>query len=208
MAAEKNCGDRSCSMDYRFVSNCVTYIDSAEGLTCDYPCSFKNCVSELHHFVMCPVWSCTEKTTTTTPSPTDFPTLSPMPTHPSLCSSEVCLPSVIFNALFAITFIGLAFFVWIRRKRSNSLAIANPLFDDAEFGFGSERPIIRNAAERLPLLTPRPQRSFNVASRSFTRGVSNPAQPSSESASLPNFYEQIATAFVPHPAPAVQETAF
>ena len=202
MAAERDCGGQTCTMDYRFVSNCVEYVDK-DGI-CDYPCSFDHCASELHHLIMCPVWSCAQKTTTTS-APSDISTLSPLPTKPSLCSSEICVPSVVFNVLFAVTFLGLASFIWIRRKRSQSNGIENPFFDDAEYG-RSTRPIIRNS-ERLPLLTnsPRPQ---------AVRRASNPAPDGatpSGSASLPNFYQQVAEAFLPHPSRSPsswQETTF
>lgn len=150
MASERDCGDRVCSLDYRYVANCVIYVDKTPLVPCDFPCSFQNCESELHHYMACPIWSCATKTT---PSPSDMSTLSPLPTHPSLCSSEVCVPSIVFNVLFGLMILAAAAVVFFRRRRALARAdddgIENLLFDD-----NRRDPIIRRA-ERMPLLSDR-----------------------------------------------------
>ena len=175
-----------CSMEYRFVQDCVIYVDSAVDKLCDYPCSFINCQSELHHFTMCPTWFCTPKTTTT-PTP-DISTLSPLPpplpTHPS--SSLVT--SIAFNALFGLILLTPGAMYLVRRRRARALANfygqVNPLFVE------SQGPIIRNS-ERIPLLN----RETETSSTPHENLPQN----------LPNFYEQIQAAVLPVP---MQETSF
>lgn len=189
MAADRDCGDRVCSLDYRYVANCVTYVAKDPKLPCDFPCSFENCETELHHFVACPVWSCTSKTTV---SPSDMSTLSPLPTHTN-CSSDVCVPSIVFNVLFGIVIlVGLGLFL-IRRKRAlaRSAGIENPLFDEDR----RTAPIIRRS-ERMPLLG------------GSNHGRSNPEQGSNRGPSIPNFLTNPVGSILPPRNPAVQETAF
>lgn len=186
MSAEKDCGDRACTLEYRFASNCVIYVDEKEE-PCDYPCSLTNCVSEIHHYIICPIWSCSTKTTTT-PAPSDMSTLKPLPTHGSTCSNDVCVPSLVFNALFGIMILSAIALFFVRRRRALTQrqadydGIENPLFADR-----NRRPIIRRS-ERLPLLPPR--------------------RPSTSGPSLPNFYEQIPGSNPVPVAQAIQETAF
>lgn len=198
MASDRDCGDRQCSLDYRFVQNCVIYISENSDQRCNYPCSTDNCVTELHHFIMCPTWSCTAKTTTTTSTPApDMSTLSPLPTHPSNCSNEVCVPSLVFNVLFGIMILAAIGLFLIRRRRALAQAydfgIENPFFTDRQ------GPIIRHS-ERLPLLSAR--RDSNPGPRSSSPSVRPPN-------TIPNFFGQPSGSILPgQPRIEVQETAF
>lgn len=205
-----DCGDKTCDVEYHLVANCLLYTDISEGRRCEYPCSTNNCRTEIHQFMLCPTWSCTSKTTTTTPSPTlspTLPTLSPWPTSSSNCSSTICVPSLVFNGLFGVILLALVALYVLYRRRNRRLTTffnsqTNPLFE-AEAGFDyfqNQRPIIRNqprrtsSSEREPLI--------------FTRRASNPG-------SNPGSADGRSICPLPSPAPAVlalnpniQETQF
>ena len=195
-------------MEYRFSQNCVLYIDVSEEKTCQYPCSFLNCQSEVHRLVLCPVWTCTSKTTTQAPYP-DISTLSPLPPMPTAgWSSSVCIPSFVFNGIFGIMFLALIMLLFFRRRRYQALANltnfygeVNPLFVE------SQGPIIRNV-ERIPLLSRRASNQSTSASQASQPNEPplnpNLNQSRQTTSNLPNFYEQIHAAVLP----TVQETAF
>lgn len=198
MASTVDCGDKTCNMDYQFSQTCILYVDLNEEQVCQYPCSFVNCKSEIHHLVLCPIWSCDSKTT---PTP-DISTLSPLPPLPtaSYCS-PTCVTSLIFNGIFGLIFLALGMLIFFRYRRSRALSNfysqVNPLFVE------SQGPIIRNA-ERIPLLSRESSNSGPALNQSNDLPLNpNLNQPSSE-ASLPNFYDQIHAAVLP----TVQETAF
>ena len=148
-----DCGDRLCEVEYRLLPNCILYTDISEDKHCAYPCSTTNCVTELHHFMLCPTWICTPKSTTTASPP--LSTLTPWPTSSSNCSGSICVPSLVFNGLFGIIILaGIALFLAYRRRNERLVAFyhssTNPLFD-AEAGFDyfqNQRPIIRNSTAR------------------------------------------------------------
>lgn len=204
MASTIDCGDRICTMDYRFTQNCVLYVDISEEKTCQYPCSFLNCQSEVHRLVLCPVWACTSKTTTPAP---DISTLSPLPPLPTVgWSSSVCIPSLVFNGIFGTIFLALLMLLFLRRRRYQALANltnfygeVNPLFVE------SQGPIIRNV-ERIPLLARRASNQSNQPQGPLLNPSLNlnQSQARETAVNLPNFYEQIHAAVLP----TVQETAF
>lgn len=167
-----DCGDRVCEVEYRLLPNCVIYTDISEDRHCDYPCSTTNCATELHHFMICPTWSCTSKSTTTPSTTTASPPLStlvPWPTSSSNCSASICVPSLVVNGLFGIIILAaIALFVVYRRRNQRLTAFynssTNPMFE-VEAGidyFQNQGPIIRNStarssrtSEREPLILPR-----------------------------------------------------
>lgn len=63
------CGDEECSLDYIFLSNCYVYLHSNSS-DCDIPCKLNGCQKELHHFILCPQWTCTKLPTSTTTTTT------------------------------------------------------------------------------------------------------------------------------------------
>ena len=148
-----DCGDRVCQVEYHLLPNCILYTDISEDKHCAYPCSTSNCVTELHHFMLCPTWMCTSKSTTTVSPP--LSTLTPWPTSSSNCSGSICVPSLVFNGLFGIMILAaIALFVAYRRRNERLMAFfhssTNPMFD-AEAGFDyfqNQRPIIRNSTAR------------------------------------------------------------
>ena len=194
-------------MEYRFTQNCVLYVDISEEKTCQYPCSFLNCQSEVHRLVLCPVWTCSSKTTTQAP---DISTLSPLPPLPTVgWSSSVCIPSLVFNGIFGVIFLALLMLIFFRRRRYQALANltnfygeVNPLFVE------SQGPIIRNV-ERIPLLARRASNQSNQPQQQLLNpslNLNQPPQSRQTTANLPNFYEQIHAAVLP--TVQVQETSF
>ena len=98
MPSSVDCGDKLCRMEYLFSQTCILYVDLNEEKTCQYPCTFVNCKSEIHHLVLCPIWSCDSKTT---PAP-EISTLSPLPPLPTASScSPTCVTSLVFNGIFS-----------------------------------------------------------------------------------------------------------
>ena len=170
MASAIDCGDRSCEVEYRLLPNCVLYVDIDKDSSCQYPCSFVNCQTEVHQYTVCPIWTCTGKTTTPSPPPA---TLVPFPTN---SSSSSLITSIVFNVLFGIIILAIVGFFLIRRRQNRRLTAylsqqTNPLFVSGFDLFNNQRPIIRNAAERDPLIP-----------RSPPRRNSNPRP------QIPNFY--------------------
>ena len=204
IVSEMDCGDRVCEVEYHLLPNCILYTDLSEDKHCQFPCSTANCATELHNFMMCPIWSCSSKATTT-PNP-PLSTLSPWPTSSSNCSSTICVPSLVVNGLFGIIILGFVALFIIYRRRNQRLSAfyhseTNPLFE-AEAGldyFQNQRPIIRTrtasirtgraslrSSERDPLI------SSNTSTAQ--REESNPSPP--------------AAILALTPIPMMQETQF
>ena len=96
--AKVECNNTSCSSSSSFQKRCPIFIGFPP--SCDVPCHLEGCKIEYHRNIMCTLWACHEKTTTT-PSP--MPTPTPMPT-PSSSVENGLVTSVIFNVLFIIGF--------------------------------------------------------------------------------------------------------
>lgn len=160
----RDCGNRTCEVEFRLLPICQIFIDAATDRFCDYPCSLENCMIENHYWINCPVWTCEAKSTTTESPP--FPTTLPPP-QPALggCSGPSCYTSLAFNGFFMMLF-AVILFVFLNRKlwrqiynsyrnpndsNTSNSGLSNPLFDDGHDYFLNQGPIIRNA-ERLPLL--------------------------------------------------------
>ena len=192
MASGIDCLDRTCEVEYRLLPQCVLYVNNDQG-SCQYPCSFLNCKTESHQYIVCPIWSCSEKTTTSPTPP--LPTLVPFPTS----SSSGLTTSIVFNVLFGIIILALVGLYLLRRRQNQRLtayiSATNPLFESGYDLFNNQGPIIRNA-ERAPLIP-----------RSPPRRNSNPAPQAA--CQLPNFYAGPEAAVLPVPVSSnVQETAF
>lgn len=192
MASGIDCGDKTCDVEYRLLPNCVIYVDNDEQNACQYPCSFLNCKTELHAFTVCPIWSCSEKSTTT-PSP-PLPTLVPFPTSSSNGSLTT---SIVFNVLFGMIILALVGLYLLRRRQNQRLtayiSATNPLFESGFDLFSNQRPIIRNSERDL------------LIPRSPPRRNSNP--PTQVPSQIPNFYAGPEAAVLPVSS-NVQETSF
>lgn len=174
---EKDCGDRLCTSEIRFLPTCVMYLDISESEKCLYPCSTTGCIAETHHFINCPTWTCYDKTTTTvSPDPTSKPA-EPLPQ----CSTPLCISSVTLNVLiFLACGTTVAVVLWRRSRINQNLSFENSTFPDNFDLFVNQDPIIRNSSERLPLLALRSspqqqQKPFAVESDRFvSTSVPNP----------------------------------
>ena len=98
--AKVECFNASCSSSTSFQKRCAIFIGSPP--LCDVPCHLEGCKIEYHQNIMCTLWACHEKTTTTPgPGPTPGPT--PIPT-PSSSVEQGLVASVIFNIFFVLGF--------------------------------------------------------------------------------------------------------
>ena len=169
---EKDCGSTFCTSELIFQTTCILYTDRSLEETCEYPCSTTNCETEIHHSVLCTVWTCLPKTTTSEPVPViTTPKPNPGSDH---CTSALCISSVSLNVLILLALlIGISVFLirrFLNRTRpSNSLE--NPLFDEGfalfdNFSNEDRNPIIRTSSERRPLLAAEMERQ-----RSSSRSV-------------------------------------
>lgn len=141
-----DCGDRVCSLRHQIVKDCTVYIHTNNS-ECVIPCLTTGCKREMHHFINCPIWECTSKTTTslspstTTPSPFSPTTPNPIPQSGHL---PLIISSVSLNVLFVFLVIGFIFYRKVRRQRrrrqrnqrnQHSLLLPN---NDRYFTLGSE----------------------------------------------------------------------
>ena len=163
---QRDCGHSLCYEEIRFEANCVMHVDKSDSEPCDYPCTLRNCATELHYFSECPIWTCSEKTTTQAPDPnstTPQPSTTepPKPTDAPVCASFVCISSVTFNCLIGLVGI-VVVSICLRKRRANRSppnTFNNQLYDAFE-GFDTfvnQDPIVRfssrrNASEQVPLL--------------------------------------------------------
>lgn len=101
-----DCFNKTCELTYEVVPNCYIYVQDEQDPSCQIPCNLNACTVELHHFILCPLWTCESKTSTTTLAPLPpSSTPNPFPPSPShMCSNPLCISSVTVNALiiFAI----------------------------------------------------------------------------------------------------------
>ena len=165
-----------CIASLHLQPTCILYVDESVDKICNFPCSEDNCVTETHHFILCPAWSCYDKSSTTM-----FPTVSPA-NKTSPCSTPLCISSVTVNVLIVLVTFVLAL-IFLKRRRENRNRQARdliPLFESGFEPFSNENPIIRSA-ERLPLLSLSNDGAF-FSERSASS--SNVPDPSSHAASV------------------------
>ena len=147
------------------------HVDKSDTEPCDYPCTLRNCATELHYFSQCPVWTCSEKTTTvapdpnsttTTPDPSSTTSQPPKPNDAPICASFVCISSVTVNCLIFLVAAIVASVLLRKRfnRRNAATSFNNQLYDAFEGdsdSFVNQGPIVRfstgrNISEQLPLL--------------------------------------------------------
>lgn len=147
---DKDCGTKVCDLHYRLVDVCVLYLDKTSELKCDFPCDTTNCITETHAMINCPVWSCTDKSTTLPP-----PTTSPSGSG-SDCSGSLCIASVSLNVIiFLVILVALLLFVSKKiRNRSNTESSEQrvPSFENPLSGFDYFVYQGPSQAENVPLL--------------------------------------------------------
>ena len=64
-----DCGQKECFLENILVRNCRYYLHT-NNTDCDIPCKLDGCQTELHHYIICPIWNCHAKHTTTTTTST------------------------------------------------------------------------------------------------------------------------------------------
>ena len=146
------------------MSLCTFYVDQSSDDLCNYPCSLDHCIAETHYWVDCPVWTCSDKSSTLSPIP---PTTAPSNDSSSLCTTWLCIFSVSLNVMiFLVVFSLISLFLIRRRRRTHTSqnSIENPIFDF----FSNERPIIRSHSESFPLLATA-ERSVRFLNQSETQ---------------------------------------
>ena len=150
---DRDCGSTICQLEFRFLQTCTLYVDQSDTETCAYPCSLEHCLPEIHHFIQCPIWTCSEKSTTTaSPSPTS----TASPHEPSQCSSPLCISGISFNVVLILVLALALYFLkkyFFRQRQQNTFE--NSLYNETFDAFSNE-PILRRPASRfsehVPLL--------------------------------------------------------
>ena len=109
-----DCGSYECYQEYRMEANCIIYLET-NNTQCHIPCFMTGCKTEIHHFQLCPVWTCDEKSTTSTSTTSTTTTTSTVTTttatttttkrpphpQPAHCKMSVWMyGSIILNILF------------------------------------------------------------------------------------------------------------
>jgi len=165
-----DCGDKTCTATDQLLSTCIIYVDESSTKKCTYPCSLDNCVPETHHFIICTVWTCFDKTTTVPAS-----TLTPAHKTDAICSSSFCIASVTVNVLIILVLSLIVATIFLKKKyalrtqTSNSHTVENALFNSDFDSSAPPTPIIRSA-ERFPLLSnPRTLSSLRSAAGTQAR---------------------------------------
>lgn len=124
-----DCPNSVCHLEMRTVEVCHLYRKTEDHPNCSIPCNLSECSFQTYFHVRCPLWTCTEKITTTsspstttttspsttsTTSPSTTTTSSPEPPKAAACSSAVCISAVSFNAVLILV---LALVCFIFRKK-------------------------------------------------------------------------------------------
>lgn len=124
---EIDCGPTVCEETFRFKEVCKTYIST--GLPgCQVPCDVRTCQVTIHENVLCPIWSCYDKTTTTAP----WTTLAPSNSSASFCQTNpTCISSLSFNGIFGIVLLSILAMLFKKRYRSRP---RRAFIDDVESG--------------------------------------------------------------------------
>ena len=165
-----DCGDKECSLRHQLLKDCTIFIHT-NSTDCMIPCRMTGCKTETRHFINCPIWECTSKTTTTSTTTTTTPTtttststtsiptttLTPIPTPNPGPNNAVIISSVSVNVLFVMLAIGLVLYFkvlkpqMLRRRRGTGFVplLAN---NDRYFTIGSDHS---NAGESPPPPSPR-----------------------------------------------------
>jgi hypothetical protein len=116
-AKDVNCGDKECSLFYHFKDVCKIFVPTNDSF-CDIPCKTSGCKVETHREITCPIWTCHEIVTTSSPSSTTDPNPNPNPDpnpDPNPATHLGFGLSVLFNVLLVIVVVGI-FIWWIRKK--------------------------------------------------------------------------------------------
>lgn len=131
-----DCGSRICDEEVIFQEVCRIYVDaSVPG--CTVPCDVQSCEIEIQENVLCPVWSCIDKTTTSTPWTTVAPANFTSSDH--CLSSTTCISSLTLNIAF-VCFVVAGVVVLIRkrcqrRRNRHALLDAERQSDTTELSF-------------------------------------------------------------------------
>lgn len=114
--SEVECDTTICDLEVKLLPTCHLRIETPDRPNCSIPCSVDSCKVEIHHRIRCPIWTCKEKESTTTPA-TIITTVKPGPTPPSECGT-FCLSMASVNGLFLLFFLILAIYLVVRKVRN------------------------------------------------------------------------------------------
>jgi hypothetical protein len=162
-----DCGTKMCYLEYRVLADCNLILET-NNTNCKIPCLIEGCDTELHHFILCPVWNCELITTTTSSTTTSFTTTTsststtfrPRPDpNPSQMSAFI-YTSIVFN-IFFFALVCAYVVVKCRAKISARFSRTNPRarlprtdVQDPNYGFSlGENPNDDFDNEREPLLS-------------------------------------------------------
>ena len=115
MEAEIDCYNKTCFLTKIFQARCAVYIGQPP--LCEIPCKLEGCKIEFHQNMICSIWSCHEKSTTTM---MPIPTPTPIPSSNSVENGLVA--SVFFNVLFLLGF-SLVVGKYLRKRQQSTQAL-------------------------------------------------------------------------------------
>lgn len=138
-----DCGNSVCDENVVFKEVCEIYT----GAHCNVPCDLSNCTIEIEENTLCPVWVCTDKTTTSSP----WTTLTPAKSSDFCSSSPTCITSLTFNGLL-ILFAVFGLIVFIYKKRQFSRFQPFNDLESQESSQNESRNEPQNESQHEPLI--------------------------------------------------------
>lgn len=161
-----DCGQTECVENFRFKEICKLYINT--GLPgCQVPCDVRTCRTYIKENILCPIWSCYDKTTVK-----PWTTIAPANSTSPVCHTDpTCISSLSINGLLAILLLS-ALAVFLKKKRSGPRRAF--IDDDVESG----NTAATNAdSTQTAQSTPTSQATGNMAQEGETSGrtgIENP----------------------------------
>lgn len=127
-----HCSTFDCQETLQFRSVCRIYLN-ASSPDCNVPCQLETCEIAVRENIICPIWTCQERPTTT---PAPSPPTPPGPATNSGCEGNgLCISSLSFNAIFFVLIAGVLAQFW-KKKRINRRAFLS----DEENIYGRQPP--------------------------------------------------------------------
>lgn len=117
-----DCPTETCFEEEIFQEECKIYIESSP--SCQIPCFLENCTIETTFNVICSVWRCEPKTTTTVgPFTTTSSPITPTPSPHSPSLLPTLITSICFNFISLIIICALSVWAYKKLRTPRSLPV-------------------------------------------------------------------------------------